>query len=196
MEYTDCFSYLGVIFYYNGSFVHTKKKLVEQAQQALYAVYYKIRNLQLPIDLQLKIFYSLIAPILLYGSEVWGVGKNDNIEEVHLQFLKRILGVRVTTPNCLVYGELGRYPLDINIKCRMLCFWSRLMTTEKLSSKIYKLLFKLYAHENSQTLYVKNIQNILDNIGLSFIFRNQIPVNIIWNKTHVKQILIDQFIQN
>ena len=31
---------------------------------------------------------------------------------------------------------------------------------------------------------------------LSFIFRNQIPVNIIWIKTHVKQILIDQFIQN
>ena len=42
--------------------------------------------------------------------------KNENIEKVHFQFLKRILGVRVTTPNCLVYGELGRYPLDINIK--------------------------------------------------------------------------------
>ena len=51
------------------------------------------------------------------------------------------------------------------------------MTTEKLSSKIYKLLFKLYANEN--------IQN-----------RSQMPVNIIWIKTHVKQILIDQFIQN
>jgi hypothetical protein len=33
-----------------------------------------------------------------------------------------------------IYGELGRHPLEINIKCRMLCFWSRLMTTEKLSS--------------------------------------------------------------
>ena len=53
----------------------------------------------------------------------------------------------------------------------------------------------MYANENSQTLYVKNIQTILDNIDLSFIFRNQIPVNIIWIKTHVKQILIDQFIQ-
>ena len=52
------------------------------------------------------------------------------------------------------------------------------------------------SNENSQTLYVKNIQTILDNIGLSFIFRNQIPVNIIWIKPHVKQILIDQFIQN
>ena len=100
-------------------------------------------------------FDSLVAPILLYGSEVWGVGKNDNIEKVHLQFLKRILGVRVTTPNCLVYGELGRYPLNINIKCRMLCFWSRLMTTEKLSSKIYKLLFKLYANDKSDFICEK-----------------------------------------
>ena len=96
MEYTDWFSYLGVIFYYNYSFVHTKKKLVEQAQKALYAIYYQIRNLQLPIDLQLNMLDSFVAPILLYGSEVWGVGKNDNIEKIHLQFLKRNLGVRVT----------------------------------------------------------------------------------------------------
>ena len=39
LEYTDCFSYLGVIFYYNYSFVHTKKKLVEQAQKASATAY-------------------------------------------------------------------------------------------------------------------------------------------------------------
>jgi hypothetical protein len=64
----------------------------------------------------------LVAPILLYGCEILSIGKHDNIEKVHLQFLKRILNVRATTPFCLVYGELGRYPLDINIKIRMLCF--------------------------------------------------------------------------
>ena len=77
-----------------------KKKLVEQSQKALYAVYYKIINLRLPIALQLKILDSLVAPILLYGCEILGIGKkNDNIEKVHLQFLKRILNVRATTPN-------------------------------------------------------------------------------------------------
>jgi hypothetical protein len=103
------------VFYFNIQVVLKlqKNKLVEQSQKALYAVYYKIRNLQLPIDLQLKIFDSLVAPILLYESEILGIGKNDNIEKVHLQFLKRILNVRATTPNCLVYGELGRYLLDI-----------------------------------------------------------------------------------
>jgi hypothetical protein len=75
-----------------------KKKLVEQSQNALYAVYYKIINLRLPIDLQLKILDALVAPILLYGCEILGIGNNDNIEKVHLQFLKRILNVRATTP--------------------------------------------------------------------------------------------------
>ena len=81
-----------------------------QSQKTLYSVYYKIRYIKIPIDLQLKIFDALFAPILLYGSEVLGFEKNDNIEKVHLQFLKKKLGVRITTPNCLVYGELGRYP--------------------------------------------------------------------------------------
>jgi hypothetical protein len=39
----------------------------------------------------------LVAPILLYGSEVLGFEKNDNIEKVHLQFLKKNLGVGITT---------------------------------------------------------------------------------------------------
>jgi hypothetical protein len=28
----------------------------------------------------------LVAPMLLYGCEILGIGKNDNIEKVHLQF--------------------------------------------------------------------------------------------------------------
>lgn len=159
LDYTDTYSYLGILFHFGGSFNTAKKKLVEQAQKALYAVYYKIRNLRLPIDLQLKI--SLVSPILLYGSEVLGVGKNDNIEKVHLQFLKRILGVRITTPNFLIYGDLGRYQLYINIKIRMLCFWSRLLETDKLSSKIYKLLYSSYIDGHSEPLFVKSIAKIL-----------------------------------
>jgi len=70
----------------------------------------------------LKIFDTLVSPILLYGCEVIGFEKNDNIEKVNLQFLKNILRVRTTTPNYLVYGELGRFLLAIDIKCRMLTF--------------------------------------------------------------------------
>ena len=113
---------MGVLFHYTGSVNFAKKKLVEQSQKALYAVYYKIRNIRRPTDLQLNIFDSLVTPILLYGCAIFGIGKHLNIEKVHLQLLKRILNVRATTPKFFVYGELGRYSLDINIKIRMLSF--------------------------------------------------------------------------
>jgi hypothetical protein len=53
------------------------------------------------LDLQLKIFDTLVSPILLYACEVIVFDKNDNIEKVHLQFLKNILRVRTTTPETI-----------------------------------------------------------------------------------------------
>ena len=144
IQFSDNYCYLGVLFNYNGNITNAKNRLIVQSQKALYSVHYKIRNIKIPIDLQLKIFDALVAPILLDGSEVLGFEKNDNIEKVHLQFLKKDLGVRINTPNILVYGELGRYPLIVNIKCRMLCFWSKLVSSEKLSNKIYNLAYNLH----------------------------------------------------
>ena len=38
------------------------------------------------------------------------MGKNE-IEKIHTQFMKRILGLNRSTTNLLARGELGRYPL-------------------------------------------------------------------------------------
>jgi hypothetical protein len=43
----------------------------------------------------------------LYGSEVWGVGKNDNIEKIHLQFLKRNLGVKYSSKRLSIVCKDG-----------------------------------------------------------------------------------------
>ena len=71
LEVVDKFSYLGIIFKYNGTFFDTKKKLVDQVQRSLHFIYKTIRNERIPVDLQLKLFDSMIEPILLYGSEDW-----------------------------------------------------------------------------------------------------------------------------
>ena len=99
--------------------MHARKRLVEQAQKSLFAIYKKIRIQNIPIDLQLKLFDSLVEPIILYGSEVWGFENIQIMEKIHLTFCKRILNVRLTTPNHMVYGELGRCPLEIRVKLRM-----------------------------------------------------------------------------
>jgi hypothetical protein len=58
----------------------------------------------------------MVAPILLYGAEVWGYEKNDISETLHLEFCKYIMKVKKCTPNYIVYGELGRVPITFSRK--------------------------------------------------------------------------------
>ena len=154
IDVQDDYNYLGVLFNYNGNFFKARKKLVEQSQKALYSLYSKIRNINIPVDLQLKLFDTLVLPILTYSSEIWGFENKGIIEKIHLQFCKKILSVRSSTPNLMVYGELGRFPLDISIKIRMLCFWNKMLMKEnKLSSKIdYYSIYMLMVIETSSGL--------------------------------------------
>ncbi len=60
----------------------------------MHFLYTKIYNLDLPIDLQLKLF----DPILTYGCEVWGFEPLSIIEKVQNNFLRRITRTRKSTP--------------------------------------------------------------------------------------------------
>ena len=85
----------------------------------------KSRKLHLPIDLQLQLFNSMVAPILLYVSEITGFDKSDGLERLCTQFHKIILILKKTTPNIILYGELGRYSIDISFKARMIVFLAK-----------------------------------------------------------------------
>ena len=56
--------------------------LYSKASKAMYSLIQKGRRLKLPTDI-LKLFDSCVAPILLYGCEVWGYENTDIIEKVH-----------------------------------------------------------------------------------------------------------------
>ena len=45
----------------------------------------------------------------------------------------------------MVYGGHGRYPMELQIKIKMLCFWSKFVSNP---SKIYRLLFELFSSGN------------------------------------------------
>ena len=61
-----------------------------------------------------KMFDVQIQPIVLYGSEVLGLQRIDVIEKVHTFACKHFVNVPLKTPNKMVYGDLGRYPLFVN----------------------------------------------------------------------------------
>ena len=71
-----------------------------------------------------------ISPILLYGSEIWAPYlnfdyhscENSQTEKVFTQFIKRILGCAIQSPNLMVRGEVGTRPLLCNIIRRSILY--------------------------------------------------------------------------
>ena len=62
-----------IFFSRKGTFYKKNKtKLVQQERKAMFYVLRKARKLCLPIDVLLQLVDAMVAPILLYGSEVWG----------------------------------------------------------------------------------------------------------------------------
>ena len=62
----DSYTYLGILFNYNGNFCQGRKKMVDQVQNAMYVLYTKKYNFAIPVDLQLKLVDSLVTPIILF----------------------------------------------------------------------------------------------------------------------------------
>ncbi len=81
LEVMDQFSYLGVLFSYNGSFLMHRKNKFNQANKSMFALLKTIRQLSLPIDLQLELFDRVVVPVLIYGCEVWGYEGLDTLEK-------------------------------------------------------------------------------------------------------------------
>ena len=66
------FNILVLFFSRKGNFDRSKARPVQQARKSMFYVLRKARKLSLPIDILLQLFDAMVAPILLYGAEVWG----------------------------------------------------------------------------------------------------------------------------
>ena len=127
IENVKTFKYLGfTIGAKNFNLSGTPQDLSIKARKAIFALNNKIKLSRLPPSLALKLFYAQISPILLYGAEIWGAyggynftnWENSTTERAHTQFLKRILGCDIHSPNLMVRAEVGKRPLLVDIISR------------------------------------------------------------------------------
>jgi hypothetical protein len=175
IEIIDSYCYLGMLLNHNENLCTARKKITEQIKPYLQFTEKLEIYESIPVDLKLKLFDSLVSSILLYASEVWGFENKESIENVHLQFYKNILKVRSTTPNYMVYGELGRYPMEVMVKRKIVLFWNNLLCeSNKLSSILYKLMFKLHDQNASHFKWISYVKSIFDDTGLSFIWNEML----------------------
>ena len=193
IDIINTYHYLGVTFSTSGSFLQAREHVSQQARKATYLLFTKAHNAYLPVDLILKLFDHTVLSILTYGSEIYGFENLDIIDKVHNEFLRKLLKARKSTPLYMLYGEFGRYPISIQIKSRMIQFWSKLLVnTNKISYKIY---FYMLNQPNIRFKWLSEIKSILDSVGLSNFWLQNIPVPLNLHKL-VKQTLIDQYNQN
>ena len=163
----------------------------------MYAIIQKGRKLHLEIDLMLKLFDSCVLPILLYGSEVWGYENVDILERVHTKFCKIILKCSKFVHNSVIYAELGRYPIYLEVNRRMLNFWSRTLlgSDKKFSSVMYKILLNLNDKERHNSPWINHIKSLLQDTGVNFIWMSQQVQNCMYTGIIVNKVQQDQFLQ-
>lgn len=186
LEIVDGYVYLGASFNYNGQYRKAITKQVTQAKCAMFNLLSKVRKLELPVDVTCELFDKMITPIALYGCEIWGFEKLDYLESFYRKFLRIILKVNNSTPNCILYGEVGKYKLNSLIERRMINYWIRIVNGKhsKLCYTFYKLVKVLHESENNtfHSKWLDRIKSILDNCGLSDVWLNQEEINSNWLK--------------
>jgi hypothetical protein len=74
--------------------------------------------------------------------KTWGFGNSEIIDRLHLKFCQLLLHLITSTPYYMVYGDLGRYLISIDIKVRMIKFWCQI--TMGKQSKISHICYTLF----------------------------------------------------
>ena len=158
----------------------------------IFRALYKLGKIDLGIFF--KLFDSQVKPILLYGSEIWGMKSRDIIEKVHLFACKKLLGVSAKTPNSFIYYELNRYPLVVDSRHRVMRYWARLLDLDdnRLPKQAYNRELRELDKENGWGMMLQ--ENLTVN-GFGNVWQDQ-DSNLVRRVTRgYKQRQIDNFWQ-
>ena len=193
LEIVSKFKYLGIIFSDNGTFNTAVSTLAGQAKKVLFTMRTQTAKLRYPPPILLThIFNVLVVPILEYGCEIWGWMSCPELEKIHRQFCKFVLNVPISATNLGVYGELGRFPLNVKRYTRVIKFWSKLTKCKDWSP----LLYDCYTIQRFESLrWARNVQNILNKSGVPYWWDTPIPTDTHLAEKEVHQVLCDQFLQ-
>ena len=143
-------------------------------------------------NLSVSYTYDLLYLYYYMAVEVWGFTNIPVIERLHLKFCKMLLCLKKSTPNYMVYAELGIKPLLYNIKARMVNYWARLIQYDenRYNCILYNLMLSKCNNNGITFKWLDFIKDVLNECGLTYVWNDQglYNVNIKWLKELIKQI--------
>ena len=119
----------------------------------MFALQEKIRILELDIDTSLELFQRCVMPIMLYGSEIWAYENRhiDRLDVLYKGFQKKLLNLFITTPSCMVAGELGQPDIRSLITSRQLRFWAKVANDD--TPRLSKLLLPVFTRLQDKPIF-------------------------------------------
>ena len=155
------------------------KDAVEQISLKATRALFKIRKDtkvvgKLPFRVSLKLFDSLVMPVLEYGAEIFFRNKESpQLEKVQLRFLKMSLSVNSNASSLAVYGDTGRYSLLVRQSSKAIKYWARIvqMKNDSLVKMVYDGLLDLDNAGFSN--WCSNIRNCLCDLGYENLWNDQ-----------------------
>ena len=174
IETTGLYKYLGVYFSRNLSWHKHLNQAATQAKKVFVCIFRNLKILgNIPYQSFFKIFDAKVLPILLYGSEVWGLQHFDTIEKIHLYVCKKYLGVKINTSSLMVFGECGRFLLYIYSNIKVIKYWLRLfdMPAYRLPKKCYNMMIEY--DKNGKRNWVTGVRELLFKSGFGHIWQSQ-----------------------
>ena len=172
--------YLCLFFSKTGNARLAKAAQVAIASKAMFEILKNGKLHNLSIQCQLDLFDKITRPIILYGSDILGFSNNESIERVHLKFCKIILKLKLSS--YMICAELGRYPMDIDIKVRIISYLAIFLTGKqsKLSFLIYKCISNLSLNKNINFDWIQFVKGVFDNCYYTYEWEPQTFMSYIW----------------
>ena len=199
LEVVESYTYLGLNLSCNGKLKLAIETLSNQATRAIFGIKKLYNYNNLDVYSKLKLFESIVVPILCYGCEVWGFDNVNDIEKIQIRFYKNILGLNRNTSNISVFGELGRYPLNIIIKERILKYWLKSLIKNDVRNKMYQQERYAIVNNNNNVNWASKVKNLLYSLGLNYIWDQQDYIHetqLLYYTNICKARLRDQYVQH
>ena len=102
------------------------------------------------------------------------------LERLHTQICKRLLGVKRSTQNDFVYGELGRTTLKNYWLPSVIRYWFKILkcTNTKYVKLVYEMMLNNLNLRPKKTNWTYYVKHLLESLGFNNVWLNKWVGNI------------------
>ena len=183
IQEVDTFSYLGMELHSTAAVTGAGAHRALLGERALHALQARCKQHRIsnPV-IVLQLFHALVTHVYLYAVEVWGTHAPDMSVEhdiLYRAFLRRLLGVRKSTPTAIVAAELGEEPVCIRRTRSVARYWNRVVQLPEsrlvrlaLMASVQLSILEDVPQRHRQRCWAEQAANLL---SLNLTVQSQVP---------------------